>query len=155
MITIYKKLIIPFTILVIIFTLRVSSYINDEKYYDNIKDKFTEEIDVITLAKEFLGKLQFIYFKENDWFVSSNEEKTEIANNVYYVKTDTNKLLSKNSGIVSNIKKSNNIYTVTIRCEGVTITYYNLYNIEVSLYDYIEVGDLISEINYEYVVQYA
>ncbi len=145
-----KKLIIPFTIIVYLIAIRF----NNINLYNIVKDNLTKELDIITLSKEFLGKFQFIYFKENDSFVSSDDIVIKLEENLYYVETNTNELINKTDGIVYSIKKEEELYTIKIRCENITITYYNLINPEVSLYQYVKQGECISLINYSYIVKY-
>lgn len=152
------KLFIPFALLICILTLKVSSVITNETYYINFKNKFTEELDIISLSKKFLGKLQYIYFDELDYNVSSNEEFYELNSNNYYVKTDVNNLVSKNESICISIVKDISNYTIKLKCEGLLITYYNVSTPLIKVYDYIKPGDEICKLNFDksyyYMVNY-
>lgn len=148
-----QNLFVPFGILVAVVTVRISSFLNDDALYENIKAKFTEELDIISLSKRFLGKLEFSYFDE-DVLVSSSEEKYELSDGSYYVSTSDEYLISKSNGICTKILKIDDEYSITIRCEGVIITYHEVIEPQIKLYDYLKVGDVISLLNYNYSYYY-
>ncbi|MFI3329625.1 MAG: hypothetical protein R3Y05_03935 [bacterium] len=145
-----KNIIVPFIIVICLLTIKFSN----TNLFNNIKDNFTKEIDIITLSKEFLGKFQFIYFKENDYNVSSNDVVTKLDDNLYFIQTETNELINKTEGIVYSIIKKDGLYTIKVRSENMIITYYDLVEPTVYLYQYIKQGDIISKINYNYTVSY-
>ncbi len=142
------KLFLPFAMLIAVITLRISNEFSSDSYYDTLKDKFKEELDIISLSKKFLGKLQDFYFEEVDYNVSTNEVLYEIDDNTYYVETDINYLISKNDGICVSINKSSNNYIIKLRCEGIIITYYDVCKPNIKIYDYVNTGEIICNLNY-------
>ncbi len=149
----YKKLIIPFTIIIIILTLKISSVINKEEYFNKVKDIVTEEIDFISMSKKFFGKFQFVYFKDLDFTVSSDDTYTKLDDNYYLINTNTNELVNKSEGIVFFIKKDNDTYTLKIRSEDMIITYYDLKEVSVRMYQLVR-EDVLGKIDYTYRVKY-
>lgn len=149
-----QKLFLPFALLVIVITLRLSSDINNETYYDDFKEKFTSEIDIISLSKKFLGKMQYIYFEEQDYNVSSNEDKTQLSDGSYFVSTDSRYLVSKSNGVCVEIKKVDFSYTIKFSCEGYSVIYYDVLKPNVTLYQYVDANDIIGELNYDYSYYY-
>lgn len=143
-----QKLFLPIIIIVIIITLRISSFLNSEKYYDEFKEEFKKDLDIISLSKKFLGKLQFFYFEEDDYNVSSQENYYQISENMYYVECDDNLLISKTSGICTRIIRNDDSYTITINSEGVIITYYEVSKVCINLYQYVSSGEEICELKY-------
>lgn len=154
-----KNIIVPFTIVVVIITLRISSTINNELYYDNMKTLFKKEIDVISIAKSFFGNLNTYIFEEDSFYTSSTEEIIKISENDYYIKSTNNKLQSKNSGICVSILKKDSGYEIVIKNDNVTITYLEIQTCEINLYDYIKAEEQIGTLksineNYYYKVKY-
>lgn len=152
------RLFLPFALLIAIVTLRISSYLNNEDYFDELKEKFKQELDIISLSKKFLGKIQYIYFDDVDYNVSSDEVFYELDNDSYYVLTNTSVLLSKNDAVCVSIQKNNNNYTIKLRSEELIITYYQVANPYIRLYEYVEAGEEICNLHYNesyyYVVNY-
>lgn len=149
-----KNFIIPFTLLIVIVTLRISSYINDESYYDDFKVEFKKDFDFISLSKKFLGRFNFIYFSEQDFVVSSDDVFCKIDDNLFYVESNSNLLICKSDGVCVEISKFNDAYMIKLRSENIIVTYYDLVKPNISLYEYVKQGEVISEINYSYTVKY-
>lgn len=149
-----QKLVIPCILLIIIITLRISSSLNNETYYDEFKTEFKKDLDIISLSKKFLGKIQYVFFDEEDYFVSSNEEKFELEDGSYFVSTDAQFLISKNNGVCTSIIKEYDTYTITLRCEGVIITYYEVSTPIIKLYEFVSVGEEVCELHYNYSYYY-
>lgn len=145
-----KKTIIFFMLLYSLCTIRIFKY--DTFIY--IKQIFVEEVNIIKLSQEFFGRFHFIYFSDNDIFVSNNDEVTSLGNGFYFIKTDTTQLLSKTDGIVMNLEKKDGNYIITIQNDMYTTIYYNIEEVNVNLYEYIKQQDCLGTINYEYMVKY-
>lgn len=60
------KLFLPFALLIMVVTLRVSSELTKQTYYIELKEKFSEEIDIISLSKQFLSKIQNTLIDDNE-----------------------------------------------------------------------------------------
>ncbi len=153
-----KKLIVPFILIIVLVTIRVSTLISNDTYYDNFKIFFKREIDIIGLSKRFLGKFEELFIKDNDYNVSSNEVYYELNDGKYYVVSDTNKLTSKISGVCIGMSFEGDKYNIKIQTDSIIITYYQLESVNVKLYDYINTNDYIADLSFDntyyYVVEY-
>lgn len=143
-----KKCVTPFILIIIIVTLRISSIVNNESYYDELKIKFKQEIDIVSLAKDFFGNFNTYIFKEDDFIVSNTDVLTKLEDYTYYVETIDNELLSKNSGICVSIIKKDIGYEVTIKNDVTTIVYKELLSCNIKIYDYVNQYQDIGKLNH-------
>lgn len=141
-----KKIILPFIIIIVLLTLRVTSFINNEPYFDDIKSLINQEFDVVKLAKDFFGNFNTYIFKEDDSLVSTSDEITKLEEGIYKITTSNNDVISKTSGVCVSILKKENGYEIIIKNDIITVIYQQITKCSIKIYDFINQEETIGQL---------
>ena len=115
---------------------------------ENIETIISQNINFTQVIKSVNGTFNIVDLGDNTIQVNKNDYVIEQYNNIYLYKQKENEVINQTLGNVIKIQKYNNLYKVIILDENNNyITYFDLKNINVKMYQIVKVNDVIGECN--------
>lgn len=131
------------------FTLFCLDYTKLNKYvgYKKIRSYVVKDVNYFSMAKNFFGN-SLMYFYDSEVSVSNNVLKEVSVDGGYYIYQSSPVLYSTVIGVVSDIKKGDEYYTIYINTLDGVLMLFGFDEIFVSMYQKIEADTVIGSLYY-------